>query len=160
MCFFSSGKQKFIIALVLFLCDLWLWLTDSSSLDQKNKRYKLHTLFVFFCLFCFHFICVNVAPEVLSTRRVSISLDPYHKPPWYSGEIALGSGFQCLTRYSALPMLPGCVGAYVLYVHLESFTHLWCIPTASAVKIQIQWCQWNNVFFKKKCMCMWNWVIQ
>lgn len=76
-------------------------------------------------------------------------MNHYHQPPRYSGEIALGSGFQCLTRYSALPTLPGCVGMYVWYVHPESFTHFLCIPTASAVKIQIQRCQWNNILFLK-----------
>lgn len=86
---------------------------------------------------------------MLSINSVSISLNHHHKLPRYSAEIAFGSGSQWLTRYSALPTLPGCMGMYVLYVHPGSFTHFWCIPTASAVKIQIQWCQWNNIFFKK-----------
>lgn len=102
--------------------------------------------------FLFCFVCVNVTPEMLSISSASISLNHYHKPPWYSGEIALGSGFQCLTRYSALPTLPWCVGMDVLYVHLQSYTHFLCIPAALAVKIQIQWCQWNKVFLLKKCM--------
>lgn len=72
---------------------------------------------------------------------ISISLNHYRKPPQYSEEITFGSGFQCLNTYSVSPTLPGCVGLYGLYVHLESFTHFQYICTASAENIyrHIQW---------------------
>lgn len=144
--------------------------TDRFFKPGSKKKKKVQTSHFFFLVvwggfFCFVFwgffvgfwvglvccfVCVNATPEMLSISNISIPLNHYHKPPWYSGEIALGSDFQCLTRYSALHTFPGGVGMYVLYVHLESFTHFWYIPTASAVKIQILWCQWNYIFFLKK----------